>query len=57
MGIHGCNELCDLHPHLHSAQRELLDMEGHEENAKELLLERLKVRHKNDSEMIEILEN
>lgn len=57
MGIHGCNELCDLHPKMHNAQRELLDMEGNEDNARELLLERLKERLKNDAEMIEVLES
>lgn len=42
MSIHGCNELCNAHPALHDLQRALLPMEGHEENAAELLLEQLR---------------
>lgn len=57
MSIHGCNELCDLHEGLHSAQRRLLPMEGHEPDREELLLEALKEEVEEDLEMIEILEN
>lgn len=55
MGMHGCNELCNISDHAHDAQRDLLPMEGHEENAKELLIEALKRRIKKDTELLEEL--
>lgn len=59
MGLHGCNENCDLHPDMHSAQRDLLDMEGGHGNPQEErmeLLKALRVRSQTDKELIEILE-
>lgn len=55
MSVHGCNELCDLHDDLHYLQRDLLPMEGHEENRVELLIEALEKDLKRNEEALQIL--
>ena len=55
MGIHASNELCNLHKGMHSAQRRLLPMEGHEENAEEILISLLEAEIEENIEMIHVL--
>lgn len=56
MGLHGCNKLCNLHPAMHYAQRELLELEGgHDPDDREKLKAALEVRLKETQEMLELL--
>jgi hypothetical protein len=41
MGLHGCNELCGLHPDLHWLQRSILEQEGWEADRREILIGKL----------------